>query len=262
MRGIIDLEAYPLDQPESNAYVTLVERCRADLESGGMFNLSGFLKPEALQKSVCEVTPVLEKDSFLHHRRHNIFFKDEVPGLTADHPAMREFDSINHTVCADQIEGSVLKKIYEYEAFVQFLADTMGKLCLYPMNDPLARFNVMATREGEALNWHFDQSEYTTTIMLQASNEGGELEYCPELRTQDDPNFEGVVRLVKGDSSRNKIVTLTPGTLNVFRGVNTPHRVTTVGGERERIMAIFAYYEQPGVTFTDDMRVGFYGRAS
>ena len=262
MREIIDLEAYPLDQPESDAYLVLVDRCRADLASGGMFNLSGFLKPEALQKSVSEVTPILEKNSFLHHRRHNIFFKDEVPGLTADHPAMREFDSINHTVCADQIDGSVVTKIYEYEPFVRFLAYTMGKARLYPMEDALGRLNVMATRAGEALNWHFDQSEYTTTIMLQASNEGGELEYCSELRTHDDPNFDGVARLVNGDTSKNEIATLTPGTLNVFRGVNTPHRVTTVGGKRERIMAIFAYYEQPGITFSDDMRIGFYGRAS
>ncbi len=26
-------------------------------------------------------------------------------------------------------------------------------------------------------------------------------------------------------------------------------------------LAIFAYYEQPGITFSDDMRFGFYGRA-
>ena len=27
--------------------------------------------------------------------------------------------------------------------------------------------NVMAYREGEALNWHFDRSEFTTTLLLQ-----------------------------------------------------------------------------------------------
>ena len=262
MRDLIDLETYPLDQPASEGYAALVNQCRIDLANGGMFNLTGFLKPEAILKAVAEVTPALENDSFKHHRRHNVFFKDEVPGISPDHPALREFDSINHTVCADQIGGSVVARLYEYSPFLRFLADTMGKQHLYLMDDPLARVNVMASRHGEALNWHFDQSEFTTTIMLQASDEGGELEYRSELRTPQEPNYEEIARLVSGENSDNRIMTLTPGTLNVFRGVNTPHRVTTVAGSRDRIMAIFSFYEQPGVTFSDEMRVGFYGRAS
>lgn len=53
-----------------------------------------------------------------------------------------------------------------------------------------------------------------------------------------------------------------PGTLNVFRGKNTAHRVTTVEGDRERMIAVFSYYEKPGVMFSDEERVGFYGRAA
>ena len=78
----------------------------------------------------------------------------------------------------------------------------------------------------------------------------------------ENPNYDGIVRLVNGDNSNNKILTLSPGTLNVFRGVNTPHRVTTVSGSRDRIMTVFSFYEQPGISFTDEMRIGFYGRAS
>ena len=262
MRDLIDLETYPIDRPESEAYTALVKRCRVDLANGGMFNLAGFLKPEAIQQAVTEVAPVLATDAFRHHRRHNIFFKDEVPGLAADHPAMREFESINHTICADQIDGSVVTTIYQYPPLLRFLADTMEKESLHTMDDPLASVNVMATRDGEGLCWHFDQSEFTTTLMLQASEEGGDLEYCSELRSADDPNLDGIVRLVNGDNSANKFCTPTPGTLNVFRGVNTPHRVTTVGGSRDRIMTVLCYYEQSGVSFSDEMRVGFYGRAS
>lgn len=262
MRDLIDLDTYPIDQPESGEYLALINRCRDNLASGGMFNLDGFLKPEAISKAVAEVTPALQNDSFKHHRRHNIFFKNEVAGLSAEHPAMQEFDSINHTICADQINGSVVKRVYEYPPLLRFLADAMGKESLYLMDDPLASVNVMSSRDGEALNWHFDQSEFTTTIMLQASTRGGELEYRSELRTPEDLNINGIVGLINGDSSKNEIVTLTPGTLNVFRGVNTPHRVTTVGGSQERIMTIFSFYEQPHVTFSDEMRIGFYGRAS
>jgi hypothetical protein len=52
------------------------------------------------------------------------------------------------------------------------------------------------------------------------------------------------------------------GTLNVFRGKNTAHRVTPVAGPVDRIIAVFSYYETPGVRFSDEERIGFYGRAA
>jgi hypothetical protein len=38
--------------------------------------------------------------------------------------------------------------------------------------------------------------------------------------------------------------------------------VTPPVGGRDRVTAIFSYYERPGVTFSDEERHGFYGRAS
>ena len=38
--------------------------------------------------------------------------------------------------------------------------------------------------------------------------------------------------------------------------------VTPVIGDKERIITVFSYYEIPGVEFTDEERVGFYGRAA
>lgn len=51
-----------------------------------------------------------------------------------------------------------------------------------------------------------------------------------------------------------------PGTLNIFQGVNTPHRVTPVEGDRNRMIAVFSYVDRPGVRFTNEGRLGFYGR--
>ena len=46
MRDYLDLDSFPLDQPDTPAYRALVTRCRAELAVGGMFNLDGFLRPE------------------------------------------------------------------------------------------------------------------------------------------------------------------------------------------------------------------------
>ena len=144
----------------------------------------------------------------------------------------------------------------------RFIADTMNKAHLFAMEDPLARVNVMAYREGEALNWHFDRSEVTTTLLLQAPESGGRFEYRTNLRSADDPNYAGVARLLAGNDQDMRSIDASPGTLNVFRGINTPHRVTAIEGKRERIIAVFSYYDRPGVVFSEDEQVGFYGRSA
>ena len=89
-----------------------------------------------------------------------------------------------------------------------------------------------------------------------------EFEYRRDLRSETDPNYEGVARLVQGQDPGIQVRPLAPGTLNVFRGRNTAHRVTPVRGPRERVIAVFSYYDRPGVMFTPEERVGFYGRAA
>ena len=260
---ILDLDRYPLDRPDTPAYRALIEQCRADLARQGMFNLEGLVRPGTMPRAVSELQPVLAEKAFTHKREHNIYFKKEIPGLPADHPALRKVTTINHTICADQMPaGTVVLRVYEWPPLAAFLAASMGKSGLHTMADPLARVNVMAYRAGEALNWHFDRSEFTTTLLLQAPEAGGAFEYRTDLRTDADPNYEGVARLIEGRDPDVRIEPITAGTLNVFKGKNTAHRVTTVAGPRERIIAVFSYYERPGVMFTAEERLGFYGRAA
>ena len=262
MHDILDLERYPLDcvgTPEWNA---LVARCKNELARDGMFNLEGLVKPEALAKTVAEIEPVMHTLSFVHKRSHNIYFRKEIPELPADHPALVKVDTINHTICADQISQSVIMYIYEWAPFVVFLGATMGKDALFQLRDPLARVNVMAYRDGETLNWHFDRSEFTTTLLLQAPEQGGDFVYRTDLRTESDPNYDGVAKLLRGEDKDVQTIKLSAGTLNIFRGKNTAHKVSTVRGNRERLIAVFSYFDKPGVVFTKEDQLGFYGRSA
>ena len=103
---------------------------------------------------------------------------------------------------------------------------------------------------------------FTTTLLIQAADEGGEFEYRSQLRSNADPNYEGVAKLLAGMDSTIRINPLTAGTLNVFAGKNTLHRVNTVRGARSRLVAVFSYYDKPNVSFSEVERIGFYGRAS
>ena len=261
MKHLLDLDTYPLDRPESPEYVALVASCRARLAADGMFDLPGFVRSDVTKEAADAVKPAMATEAFRHARKHNIYFRDTVEGLTEGHPALTKVETVNHTLCADQLGGNPVIDIYEWPPFAEFLAAAMGKPALYRMDDPMARVNVQASRAGEALNWHFDRSEFTTTILLQAPEEGGELEFRSNLRSADEPNYDGVVAVLRGEDPEVKKVRLVPGALNVFRGVNTLHRVVQVKGPTERIVAIFAFFDRPGVIMSAKEQTGFYGRS-
>ncbi len=261
MRDYIDLDRYPIDRLQSAEGQTLLSASRRELAELGMFNLEGFLKAAALRQCIDDVMPVFEHGAFTHRRSHNIYFEPTIPELPAGHPALRQFETVNHTVCADQIPGSLLCRIYEWPPLAAFLAAVMDKPELHVMADPLARANVMSYGEGEALNWHFDRSEFTTTLLLQAPDGGGKFQYRRDLRGENDPNHAGVGRLLAGEDGELRTLPLEPGTLNVFKGKYSAHRVTPVEGPTPRIIAVFSYYEEPGRLFSEEERLGFYGRS-
>jgi hypothetical protein len=261
MKRLVDLDTYPLDRPDSAEYAALVADCQARLAADGMFDLPGFLRAEVTRAATEAASPVMARESHRHARSHNIYFRDSVEGLPDDHPAMAKVETVNHTLCADQLVGNPVLDLYEWQPLADFLAAAMSKDVLHRMKDPMARVNIQASRAGEALNWHFDRSEFTTTILLQAPEKGGELEYRKNLRTAEEPNFDGVAAVLRGEDPEVRRVRLAPGALNVFRGINTLHRVVPVEGPTERLVAIFAFFDRPGVVMTAKEQMGFYGRS-
>jgi hypothetical protein len=260
MDHILDLDAYPLHRLDSVEGRDLLARCQADLASDGMFTLPNLIRPEAVDRALEEVNPILATAAFEHRQRHNIYFKAHVDGLSPDHPALTTAETVNRKICADQIPGAIVLNVYEWPPLAAFLAAVMAKPALYLMDDPLARVNIMTYGAGEALNWHFDRSEFTTTLLLSAPEAGGAFQYRSNLRSETDPNYDGVARLMRGEDPEVASLALTPGSLNVFRGKNTAHRVSPVKGPRPRTIAVFSYYETPGVTFPPEDRLRFYGR--
>lgn len=261
MNRLINLDRYPLHQLDSDAGQRLLRQCMDDLERKGMFTLKGFLRGEIIDEILPGMLDKIEHESFTHAREHNVYFDDQVDGLAADHPALARLHTVNHTLCGDQM-AEPLRQVYQWPGLIGFLARVMQKTNLYPMADPLACANVMGYYEGEGLNWHFDRSEFTTTLLLQAPRQGGEFQYRQELRSDEDPNYDAVARLLRGDDGEVSTLQLAAGDLNVFKGKNTAHRVSPPVGDKARVITVFSYYETPGRMFSDEENLGFYGRTN
>jgi hypothetical protein len=259
MNDVLDLERYPLDRPDSAQYAALVASSKSDMSAHGFFNLEGFVLPAAIERAASEVRSRSDL-AYTHQREHNVYFQDTVAGLPSDHPALRRFNTIHHSLCDDQLVGTIVHAIYEWEPIVAFLARVLDR-SLFLMGDALARVNVMRYGPGEALNWHFDRSWFTTTLLIQAAEGGGEFEYRSNLRSDVDPNYDGVARLLRDGDPKIRVNALAAGTLTIFAGKHTLHRVSPVRGRLDRIVAVYSYYERPNVMFSDEERIGFYGRA-
>jgi hypothetical protein len=259
---LIDVERYPLHEQHSDAYLALVETCRDRFERHGLCELDGFVRPDAVKLAVDEVRPVVDTAAHRHERLHNVWFlpREAVSGVAPDHPSLHEVRTSNRTICNDQIEGSVVHTIYEWEPLRTFIGAVVGT-ALHPMADPLARINVMSYQEGEELGWHFDRASFSTTLLLQRPHDGGQFELRRDLRTDTWIDHDAISRVIVGDDTATEQLSPEPGTLTIFAGRYTLHRVAPSHGPVDRLMTVYSFVESPGVMFSSEERLGFYGRS-
>ena len=259
LASIVDPSRYPLEDP--GLAPGLAAHCREVFDAEGVICLDGFIRPEVVSQLVTETAPLVD-EAFFTASTHNVYLTPVDESLPADHVFNRQVISSKGCICTDQVPAqSALHQLYDAPAFRDFIAHVVGVDTLYAYADPLSSVNVHYAGEGKELNWHFDNSEFAITLLLQAPEGGGVFEYVRDLRDADagEMNFEGVDEVISG---REKPSTLdvTPGTLVLFRGRNSIHRVTPTVGGRDRILVVLAYNSEPGIALSEQARMTFYGR--
>jgi hypothetical protein len=113
--------------------------------------------------------------------------------------------------------------------------------------------------QGGCQQWHFDSGTMVTTLLLQEPEAGGIFEYAPAIRSEADENFDAVQAVLDGNSDRVRQNRLKAGTLSLFRGHYSLHRVTEVEGSRQRIQAILGYSTRPGLIGKKESSILHYG---
>jgi hypothetical protein len=72
-------------------------------------------------------------------------------------------------------------------------------------------------------------------------------------------NFTGVTNVLDG-TSPVQTLEMQPGTLVLFRGRDSMHRVMPTLGDQTRLLVVLAYNDAPGVSLSEAARMTFYGR--
>lgn len=168
--------------------------------------------------------------------------------------------SAKKAIAYDQIPASApIRRLYESDDLTRFIAAVLGKPVLYRSADPLDALEIAIFDDGDELGWHFDNSEFSVTVMYQQPEACGDFDYCPALRTSHDENYPGVQEILRGHPGVIRLLT-SPGTLAVFRGQHALHRVTPVTGPHPRVNSVLTYGEQPGMKLSKLTQELFYGR--
>lgn len=259
---VINLDAYPILDPEDPRRAELIARYKADLDTKQYCVLPDFILPEARRAAVEQALAV---EHLAHHNcanRNCYLQRSKDSSLPEDH-ARNVFLSASMQMLAYDLlpPESPLKTLYHWEPTKRLIAEIVGVEKLYDNEDPFQPVNTVIYHEGDRSAWHFDSvNAFTMTLMLQAPENGGKFEMVPHTRSDDDQNYDYAGKVVRGEVPEDVVeVGREEGALCIFRGCNSLHRVSPVEGDRQRIMGVFVYENEPGIVGDAEVNATVYG---
>ena len=260
LERLVDLNLYPLDQPGSASHRAAVKEAMEQLTSTGAAELEGFLSPTGVSALVAD-------GEEMAHRAHlssgvgTAYL--EVPdfSLPEGHPRLTWGDYSLGAVAYDLMPyTSPLRQLYEWRPMTDFIATILNRGPIYPYADPFGALNLAVIRDGDQLQWHFDQTDFVVSLAIQSAVSGGDFEVVPHTRSANDERYQEVGSVLAGERSKVMTLPMRPGTLLIFEGRHSLHRVSPVVGPRPRHVGLLAYDTTPGTVGSELLRKARYGR--
>lgn len=253
---IVDLDRFPMDDTHAKAAAQTLDR-------DGVLVLSDFIRPAALKALQAEARAGQDRAYFCT-QNHSVYLTPPDPDHAPDHAANRQVDSSKGCICDDVVaQGSPLRALYDDPTFREFIKGATGEDALHPYADPLSSINIHYAGRGQELGWHFDNSSFAITLLIEKPDAGSRFEYIKDLRDADggEMNYDGVTDLLDG-RVQPQVLNMNAGDLVLFRGRNSIHRVSPNESDKTRMLAVLAYNSKPGVELSTSARMTFYGRLS
>jgi hypothetical protein len=260
VESLLELSRYPLTSPGSPTLSSVIERARADLRVRGAAELPGFLSAAGLERCLADAQ-ALASQAFWSRGRGTAYLEAPGESWPASHPrAVRSPYSVG-VVAYDQFPvESPIRALYEWPGLRLFVAAILSLEVVHHYADPLGALNLAVMGDGDSLQWHFDQTDFVVSLALEPAARGGDFEVAPNIRTSADERYDAVHEVLCGDRGRVLRLAMTPGTLLVFAGRHSLHRVSPIEGPRQRLVALLGYDTRAGVRSTPQLQMSRYGR--
>jgi hypothetical protein len=260
IEAFVDTGRYPLHDLESEAGSAVVSDSQRQLAQSGFAELSGFLSARGVRALVEDADTLASR---AHPSSGNGTAYLELPDvdLPENHPRRWTGHFSLRTVSYDLIpRSSPLRLLYEWDPLKELISAVLGRGPLYRYSDPFGALNLAVMGEGDELQWHFDQTDFVVSLAIQPADHGGNFEVAPLIRKAGEERFGDVAAVLEGNGTAITTIAMTPGTLLVFDGRNSLHRVSPITGSRLRHVGLLAYDTEPGTTGSELLRKSRYGR--
>ena len=255
LNQIINLQDYPITDK------AFQEQSRQTVVTEGVLSMPNFLNAEALE--LIRKEGIAKSDqAFFKRNQHNVFLTPQDENYPQDHVYNRQVESSKGCITDDIIAtDSPLRVLYDSQSFKDFLCHVFNENALYPYADPLSSINLHYAEKTQELGWHFDNSSFAITLMIQAALKGGEFEYVKNVRDADagEMNYDAVTEVLDG-KIKPKTLSMGEGALVLFRGRNSMHRVTPNESDLTRMLVVLAYNSEPNIALSESARMTFFGR--
>mmetsp|Transcript_29983 Transcript_29983/g.99441 ORF Transcript_29983/g.99441 Transcript_29983/m.99441 type:complete len:323 (-) Transcript_29983:136-1104(-) len=250
--NIVDTARYPIHELDGTQAAATIAKARAAWETYGEVSLPGFIRADVRALLADEVSGLPA-----HNRRYTAPYLARKSlgsnaSLDPEHPLRRLFQSDIHAVAGDQIpNATLLRRVYDSPAVAAFFARVIRRGRLYHYADGLQQLNVMYLLDRGGRSWHYDGSDFVATLMVQQADEGGDFDFAPFIRTRcgggggDAENFARVRELFDGAYAGRRTTRAEAGTVQLFNGCRSLHRVRTAFGPTARITAVLSYDSNP-----------------
>lgn len=252
-------------QGGAEGLAALVATARAAYEAEGAAVLPDFLTPEALAAMAAEAE-ALKDAAFLSDAGHNVYQDAGDPSLPADNARNVRVRTVVASIAYDELpRGSQLRALYEWLPLREFVRRVVGAPEeLHPLDCPIGACTVNVFKPGMEQGWHFDEAEFSVTLMLTAAEAGGHFDFAKGLREAGrvggPAEAAAIGELLTGETENLRRLPLSPGTLSIFRGHTALHRVTPVEGARTRLVAVLTFSRRKGVKNSAAVTRCFWGR--
>ena len=258
--SLVDLDRYPLLDLASPAGVRLVERTRASMAVDGSCELPGFLSAAGLDRCLSDGRD-LEPVAHRSDGATTPYLEHPGPDWDDGHPRVRRNPFSLGAVAYDQFpEVSPIRALYEWEPLRAFVAAVLS--CdVYRYDDPLGALNLAVMTDGDVLGWHFDQTDFVVSLALRSADEGGLFEVVPATRTVTDECYQRVAEVLDGVEP-HEVLPNVAGTLLLFAGRRSLHRVSPIHGPTSRLMVLFGFDTKPDTRSTPTLQLSRYGRTA
>ena len=129
---------------------------------------------------------------FYSNNTHNVFLEEDTNSDDTDtessssqqppsmHPRHIQLKSSKLILNANDIapHTSELNNLFTSQSFLNFISSIL-QIKLYPSTDRYGKYYANIFSVGDGLNWHFDRSEYSISLILQPAKSGGSFQFVP-----------------------------------------------------------------------------------